>query len=297
MNTDNKFYFNLLKKQVAATFLQHHSAFDSIENWKGEEIALFQEDLFSSVNAKVSEKWFYTYFKNTPEKLPRIDMLNLLSEYVEHQNWNTFKSNHKIPVLKSKKTSGKIYFLMTIFSIVGLVLLGLNSKNDFHFCFVDDLLNEPITKIPLDIKILSRKESPIALKTDSLGCFNYKSSEEYIRFVVKSPYHKTDTIIRFMDTSKNQKVRLTADDYALMLKYYTDGNVTDWSKHKKRLQDLIDDNAIIYQLHGNSIGVELFSKDDFVRLLTIPTSSLKRIEVLEKTLKNEKIVKLKFIIP
>jgi len=91
------------------------------------------------------------------------------------------------------------------------------------------------------------------------------------------------------------KVQLSADDYALLLKYYTDGNVTDWSKHKQKLKNLIDDEATIYQLYNNSIGVEIFTKDDFVRLLTIPTHNLKRIKILEREIENGKIVKLKFV--
>lgn len=297
MNTENEFYFNLLKEQVAATFLEHNKAADSIKTWKGEEITLFQEDLFAKVKAKVSEKWFYSYFKNVPEKLPRIDMLNLLSEYVGQQNWNTFKSNHGGALqLNSSKSKKKWYVFFAIIPVLLFVWFGVNTKNEFQFCFVDDLLNEAIVKIPLDIRILSKRESPITMKTDSLGCFSYTSSEEYIKFIVKSPYHKTDTIVRFMDGSKNKQISLAADDYALMLKYYTTGNITDWSTHKARLQDLIDDDALIYQLHGNNIGVELFEKADFVRLLTIPTSGLKQIKILDKTLQNGKIIKLKFII-
>ncbi|TMM55899.1 hypothetical protein FEE95_14720 [Maribacter algarum] len=295
MNTKDKFYFKLLKEQITVTFLKSHNAPDSIEAWKGEEIALFQEDLFTKVKAKVSEKWFYTYFKNTPDKLPRIDMLNLLSKYVEQSNWNTFKSNHETPITQIPKTTKSKYLLFGLIPIALLVWFGFNTKNEFQFCFVENLSDNPIVKIPLDIKILSKGESPIGFKTDSLGCFTYSSADDYIKFVVKSPYHKTDTIVRFIENNKNQKIQLEADDYALMLKFYTDGNVTDWNKHKRGLRNLISDEAIIYQLHSKNIGVELFSKEDFIQLLTVPTSNLKRIKVLEKTLKNGKIVKLKFI--
>ena len=96
MNSNEKYLFNLLKSAVAKTFLQNNSALEAISEWKGEEILQFQEDLFDKVKAKVSEKWFYTYFKNETEKLPRIDMLNLLSNYVGFDNWNAFKAKHQI---------------------------------------------------------------------------------------------------------------------------------------------------------------------------------------------------------
>lgn len=296
MNKEDAFYFDHLKKEIAVTFLNKHNAVNTIEDWKGEDIILFQEDLFSSVKGKVSEKWFYSYFKNEPKKLPRIDMLNLLSEYVGQKNWNTFKSKYRFELRQeTPNIKKKLFFLFAAIPILVLIWFGYNAKNDFHFCFVDHLLNERIVKVPLDIKILSDGESPIFLKTDSLGCFSYKTSEEYVKFIVKSPYHKTDTIVRFLEHSKNENIQLATDDYALMLKYYTEGNVTDWTKHRKQLQNLIDDAAVIYQLRGNTIGVELFTKDDFVNLLTIPTNGLKRVKVLERTLKNGKIVKLKFI--
>lgn len=289
------YYFNLLKKAVATTFLKTNNAPNSIEAWKGDEIVAFQEDLFSKVNARVSEKWFYTYFKNKTEKLPRIDILNLLSEYVGLKDWNTFIATHKKAPKKTFKCL--IYILFVLGLIVFLILqFTLKTKNEFHFCFVDAIKNELITKVSLDIKVLQENESPLYFKTDSTGCFNFETKADKIRFVVQSPYHKTDTIVRFIDSNTNKTVRLNTDDYALMLHYYSNANVKDWKIHKQRLNNMIADHAVIYQLFGNDMGVELFSKDDFIRLITIPTNTLKRIEILDKTIEEEKIVKLKFIV-
>ncbi|MDO5968689.1 hypothetical protein Q4Q35_02610 [Flavivirga aquimarina] len=294
MNKQDLYYFNLLKKSVTNTFLKDNNASILIEEWKGEDIVAFQEDLFVKVKAKVSEKWFYTYFKNDAKKLPRIDILNLLSEYVGLKNWNTFKASHKNKLtITSKKL---VYvFLLLISLIITAFFLFVFNKNQFHFCFVDDIKNQPITSIPINIKILQNEESPLYFKTDTLGCFDYKTKDNRIKFVVQSPYHKTDTIIRFIDSNSNQIVKLITDDYALMLHYYSNGNVKDWKKHKQQLSNLIADDAEIYQLFDNNFGVELFTKDEFIRLLTIPTKSLKRVKVLGKGMRNGKIVKLKFI--
>ncbi len=298
MINEDFFYFNLLKREVATVFLKNHAISDAIKDWKGEEIILFQEDLFARVKAKVSEKWFYTYFKNDHEKLPRIDMLNLLSEYVGQKNWNTFKSNHRTKLKTHEPPSRKkmIYLFLATIPILVFLWFGLNTKNEFQFCFVDDLLNEPIVKAPLQISILSGNESPIHINADSLGCFSYRTSEDYLRFVVRSPFYNTDTIVRFVENGKNRNIPLSSDDYALMLKYYTEGNVVDWRKHKEGLVKLIDNRATIYKLNGKNIGIELFTKDEFIRLLTIPTSDLKRIKILDKTMQDGKVVKLKFIV-
>lgn len=172
----------------------------------------------------------------------------------------------------------------------------LNQKNTFEFCFIDALKNENITAIPLDIKVLQDNESPIYFKTDSLGCFSFKTKKDIIKFVIQSPYHKTDTIVRSINSSQNQIVKVKPDDYALMLHYYANGNVKDWKKHIKKLQTLIADDAKIYRLFKNNINIEIYSKDEFIRMLTIPTKSLKRTEILEKETQNGKITTLKFIV-
>lgn len=100
--------------------------------------------------------------------------------------------------------------------------------------------------------------------------------------------------MRFIQSTTNNRINLQTDDYALILQYYTNGNIKDWKKRKQQLTNIIDENAQIYQLFSQSIAIELYTKEDFIRKLTTPTSSLKNIEILDKTFVNGKIVKLKF---
>lgn len=296
MNPNDKILFNLLKKSIGSTFSKEHPGAGAIENWKGDEIVAFQEDLFSKMKARVSEKWFYTYFKNDTDKLPRIDMLNLLSAYVGYSNWNEFKiKNSDTSKLKSTTKSNKKYYLLLFIPLIAVIAFFWEAENTFRFCLVDEDKNEPIT-LTADVIILQNGQSPLYLKSDSLGCFNFRTKDKSIRFVVQSPYYKTDTINRHIDTGNNPVVKLRTDDYALMLQYYSNGNTADWKKRKQQLQDLIDDDARIYQLFSQNMGVELYSKEEFINKLTIPTSSLKNISILNKEYKNGKIVKLKFMI-
>lgn len=295
MNKNDTYYFLQLKKAVASTFLKRHGAPESIKDWNGETIVLFQEDLFEKVKTKVSEKWFYTYFKNESEKLPRIDMLNLLASYVGFENWYAFKTSLETP--KKKKSVRKRYlFLLFPFIVFAILYFGMDKENEFRFCFVDATRNTPIINEPLDIKIIKDHESPIYFKTDSSGCFTFKTKQDYLKFVVQSPFYKTDTIVRYIDSNINRTVKLSSDDYALMLHYYSNGNVKDWEKHKSQLNALIADHAKIYQLFDGNMGIEVYSKAEFIRLLTIPTQRLKHVKILNKTIRNGKIVKLKFII-
>ncbi len=298
MNAADSHLFSLLKQAVARVFLEKNHAPKNISDWKGEDIIAFQEDLFAKTNGRVSEKWFYTYFKNKPTKLPRIDMLNLLCTYSEEQNWHAFQAKHAESQKTLPKNRRRAQWL--IFSGLLIILFTMyflrKKNNTFQFCMIDEDRKEAITQIPIDIKILQKNLSPIYIKTDSLGCFTYVSSEEIIHFVIQSPYHKTDTIIRHINGNANSVIPVRTDDYALMLQYYSNGNTGEVQKRQTQLQQLIAADAEIYQLFPQHSGVELYSKDDFIAKLLIPTSSLKHIKILDKRYTNGKITKLKFII-
>lgn len=298
MNATDLHLFSLLKQAVARVFLEKNHAPKEISHWKGEDIVAFQEDLFKKTNGRVSEKWFYTYIKNSPTKLPRIDMLNLLCLYSDEQNWHAFKAKHGASQKSLPKNRRKAPWL--IFSGLLIILFTMyfirKKNNTFQFCMVDEDRKEAITQIPIDIKILQKNLSPIYIKTDSLGCFTYVTSEDIIQFIVRSPYHKTDTIVRHIDGNANSVIPVRTDDYALMLQYYSDGSMTEVQKRKTQLRQLIATDAEIYQLFPQHSGVELYSKEDFIAKLLIPTSSLKHIKILDKRYTNGKITKLKFII-
>ncbi len=298
MSPSSKKRFQLLKTAVADTFLRENHAPASFKDWKGDEIVAFQDDLFQKTKGRVSEKWFYTYFKNEAEKLPRIDMLNLLSVYAGYPNWNAFNAAHG-GAITAKQTGRKrksLWLVLLVAPLLVIVYFLLNRENEFQFCMIDEDQNKAITRIPVNIKILTDDESPVYLKTDSLGCFSYRTKERTIRFVAQSPYHKTDTIIRHIGSNGNPTVKLSTDDYTLMLRYYSTGNVKELQKRKEQLRRLIADDAEIYQVFPEQSGIEMYSKEEFINKLTIPTSSLKNINILDKRYLDGKIIKLKFSI-
>jgi len=287
LNTQEKKLFTLFKKQIIATYLKSNSGSKDVTKWSGEDIFSFQEDLFAKVNTKVSEKWFYSYFKNDTKKLPRIDMLNILSKYIGFENWEDFKN-------KNTKKRNKIYLGLIIpVLIMFFIIFQKNKENTFHFCFYDEDKRDPIM-IPIDVKVLKSNESPLFFKSDKNGCFEHSTKNDYLEIVVSSAYYKTDTIQR--KSTSTSIINLTTDDYTLMLDYYTNNNLKDWNKRKQELEKLIDDKAIIYQLYSKNIGVEVYTKGEFINLLTIPTNNLRKIRIISKEFKNDRIAKLKFII-
>jgi hypothetical protein len=290
LNTNDTYTFLLLKKEVFAFFSKNHSVPESFEKFGKDDIILFQEDLFDKVKAKVSEKWFYTYFKHQPEKLPRIDMLNLLCLYLGYQNWNAFSKQ------KSKQKSKKpfiILFALVLFILVFGFLIHTRTYS-YNFCFVDDDLKKAISNT-VDVEILLEGQSPLRLTTDDKGCLEFSSKADTISFVIKSNYYATDTIVRSA-THSDGNIFLKVDDYALMLAYYSKGSAKNVAMRKAHLEKLIDTNAMIYQLYSNRNEVEIYSKSEFINLLTVPTKTLQNIHYLKKEYREDKIVKLKFMI-
>jgi len=109
--SDTEFlHFQSLKKAVQDKYLETHSpAYDEISKWKGIDIIYFQEDLRQKAKGNISEKTFYTYFKNnSQEKIPRIDMLNILSVYSGFNSWSEFKKKNPIAVTGEETTAVEV---------------------------------------------------------------------------------------------------------------------------------------------------------------------------------------------
>jgi hypothetical protein len=291
--------FDKLKKAVAQTFLKENTVLSpDISLWKGEDIIKFQEDLLLKVKGRVSEKWFYNYFRNDIQKLPRIDMLNLLSEYVGFEDWAGFVAKHNIQtkkVRKQKKYKKYMLLAMFIFTLaIGLsFVLKQEQAHKVNLCFVDEtgqLINEPIS-----ITVNLEEETAKILQSKN-ACVNFEIKNNSMNIQIKSPYYKDKVLKRILDNHDyKEQIRLETDVYSLILRHYSNSNTTNWKVRRAKLNQLIADDAIIYQQwFGDNKGVEMYTKEDFVYQMTIPTSILKHIEILETVYKNGKIQKLRF---
>ena len=359
-------HFEQLKNEVQTQYLENHTpSHDDISRWKGIDIIYFQEDLRKIAKGNISEKSFYTYFKNSPvTKLPRIDMLNILSVYAGYVSWYDFKKNHlfadeilkegddldeneveelektvenspveeaKIPTSEiAPKTEEKAFETTTVnsdlqisatdnqtikqsngnlstydtseqkstFSIVkkylwlGIsgvlaVIVGLLGFKDelfskkFYYSFIDADRNSKINA-ELQVQILKENESPILYVAKPNEPFVYTTKSKNLTMVVSSPYYRTDTIQRNLDTAPEaENIELKPNDYAIMLFYYSK-SIKDLKKKRESLNYLISDNALIYQVYDNeTYGVETMDKQRYINLVTLPSTSLENLEVIE----------------
>ena len=373
-------HFEQLKSEVQSQYLKDHSpSFDEISKWKGIDIIYFQEDLRKKAKGNISEKSFYTYFKNSPvTKLPRIDMLNILSVYAGYVSWYDFKKNHlfadeilkdyeelqeseidelekevenaqilepdpekeeitqiSIPketnlaqeksilqknnidnqpieikkeelstydISENKSTFSivKKYIWLGISAILAILLGILGFKDElfskkFYYTFVDADRSSKINA-ELQVQILKENESPILYNTKADSSFVYTTKSSSLTMVVSSPYYKTDTIRRNLETAPEaETIELKPNDYAIMLFYYSK-SLKDLKKKRVSLNYLISDNALIYQVFDNQFyGVETMDKQRYINLVTLPSTSLEKLEVIDtQTDKSGKIVMIKF---
>ena len=373
-------HFEQLKSEVQSQYLADHTpSFDDISKWKGIDIIYFQEDLRKKAKGNISEKSFYTYFKNSPvTKLPRIDMLNILSVYAGYVSWYDFKKNHlfadeilkdyeelqeseidelekevenaqilepdpekeeitqiSIPketnlaqeksilqknnidnqpieikkeelstydISENKSTFSlvKKYIWLGISAILAILLGILGFKDElfskkFYYTFVDADRSSKINA-ELQVQILKENESPILYNTKADSSFVYTTKSSSLTMVVSSPYYKTDTIRRNLETAPEaETIELKPNDYAIMLFYYSK-SLKDLKKKRVSLNYLISDNALIYQVFDNQFyGVETMDKQRYINLVTLPSTSLEKLEVIDtQTDKSGKIVMIKF---
>ena len=373
-------HFEQLKSEVQSQYLKDHSpSFDEISKWKGIDIIYFQEDLRKKAKGNISEKSFYTYFKNSPvTKLPRIDMLNILSVYAGYVSWYDFKKNHlfadeilkdyeelqeseidelekevenaqilepdpekeEIPQISIPKETNlaeeksilqnndidnqpieikkeelstydisenkstfslvKKYIWLGISAILAILagLLGFKDEifsKKYYYSFIDADRNSKINA-ELQVQILKENETPILYVAKPNEPFVYTTKSKSLTMVVSSPFYRTDTIQRNLETAPEaENIELKPNDYAIMLFYYSK-SLKDLKKKRVSLNYLISDHALIYQVFDNQFyGVETMDKQRYINLVTLPSTSLEKLEVIDTQTDNSgKIVMIKF---
>ncbi len=280
---------------------------DRIEEWKGQEIIDFQEELRTHVKEHISEKWFYLHMKSDTGKLPRIDILNFLSKYAGYMDWNDFRfqqqgNGHRRKGRKgiSAEESNRFFYMVPVFLLVafGIVfaIIRFGSFREYQFCFNNQLTKKPVTDGSIDIVLLKRNESPEHIACDPNGCFSIRTNKSVIRFIVKAPYYRIDTIRRVLRREKQyEMISLKTNDYALMIHYMSNARVVDWEARRSQLDKMISDNAMIYQLFmDETLGMEVYNKWEFINKITMPSAGLKNLEIIETTFSEEQISALWF---
>ena len=296
-------FFSLLKKEIAERMRDSFPGMSGdISEWKGQEIVNFQEELLRCVNEHLSEKWFYTHMKSDRETLPRIDALNLLSRFAGFTDWNDFRHRHK-PTARRRVLSDQSNMIFYLLPLILVLLFGtvymvikLSTIREYQFCFVNQLTRKPVVNTSIDAAVLWENQAPEFLHTDTSGCFTLRTNRPRVTFAVSAPYYRKDTIqIQLSRANRTGTIRLRANDYAMMIHYLSNSKVEDWQARREQLDRIFVDHAMIYQvlMHEN-LGMEVYNKWEFINKITLPSSGLKNLEIIETSFEADKISALWF---
>lgn len=294
MNQKELQHFLTLKKEISAKMSRDFSMSSSdITDWKGEDIVIFQEALLNQVKGQISSKWFYTHMKSTGKSLPRIDVLNMLSQFVDYDNWADFLSKQSIekPIKVKPKKSKFLFLLFPL--LIAILVPVLIQKEEVYTISVIDFDTNKAPENSVEFEHLIEGETAKRVFTDSLGKLILPVSEKLNQLVIKSPYYKEDTLRRTIKEEGGEIFKIKTDDYSLMVHYFSKSKVKDWKRRRRMLANIFHDEAIIHEVYKGSFGLEQYNKTEFINKLTLPLSSLKSLEVLSTERKEGKIIKMR----
>jgi hypothetical protein len=286
MATDQLYTFRLLKQQVQLHAASKLGIEKALSDWSLQDIRDFQTDLEVVCKSSVSEKWVYTHFKNEGARPPRIDVLNLLSEWIGYKNWDDFLRKHTAPSGKNvKKTTAKWFALPAILLVALLAWILYPKQAAVVIVFKDAYTQAPIAVHELSLKMNNQNINTSSVSANMHGDTLLADGPYYKPKKVHLPAHPGDTLF----------VELLPDDYALMLTFFSRSTAENLDKRKQQLLDAIHDEAKIFQSHPQYEGIELLNREEFIDRLILPINSLKNLEIQHIIYKDEKIYRLQFL--
>ena len=303
-----RIYFEKLLLEIVARYRETDPTCpEKLEDWMGGHIEGFQDDLQQRTKGRISTRWFYNHLKTTREdRLPRIDVLNLLAQYTGYEDWDGFvrakKQQGVRPDVRQVGTNKKTKRLLTGMIAITTVLIGAwawwSQGPEIHsctFCFVDSDFGGTLNEVGLSVISLTADESPKELKVDSNACIQYSTREQSVKLVASADYYQTDTITRSLIRPCNEVVALKSDDYAVLINIFSRNNYEDWKRRRQHIERMFAEDAKIFQVDFNSRrAVELYTRDEFIDKLSMPIASLRNIEVLETVYYEGRISTMRF---
>jgi len=279
--------FQKLKNDVLLTYQKQYPYFEG--NWKtfsSQDIQNLIDLIANDVKQTISEKWIYTHLKaETNDKLPRKDMLDILSQWVGYSGWDEYMFKFKqevVPTVVKPKRSNKVLFSLGLIGFVGLFLIvffvfrywnreevqTISVKN----AFTDEQINSEEVKA---VMIENNLETPIEIIDSKIQI----AAKDSAKIVLKSPYYKDKTIV--IGKENTNSIDLQPDDYPMMLKGFMKSDIKDWQTRKQQLQKILAEDLEVLVMLKNDLGIEYFNKQEFSEKLIVPSVALKKMKVID----------------
>lgn len=221
-------------------------------------------------------------------------------------NENIIENN---PVIQPKKSYQRTIWIAA--TAVFAILLGLLGFKDeifektYTYCFTDADRNQKVQST-IEIKVIKENESPLFFRIKPGECFHYPSKDKSIKMQISSTMYENLEINRNLENAPEEEIiELKPDDYKMAVYYFSTKDVKGVNaveqfnlirQKRKQLENLISNEAVITQVYDSDIyGLESLDKQDYITLVTTPTTSLKNLNVIEmKRDKKGKIISIKF---
>ncbi|MGI9581803.1 hypothetical protein ACR1PO_11365 [Chryseobacterium sp. RRHN12] len=223
---------------------------------------------------------------------------------------NTTTNEVEISSVPPKKNFFKknAWALVTSVLITITGLLGFKDvlfSKTYKYCFIDKDRGVSVINT-LEIMVVKENESPLMYKIKPGECFYYSTKDKNLKMRISAPFYEPLEVNRNLENApEEEKIELKPDDYKMAVYYFSikdikggnpDEQVALIKQKRNQLENLISNNAVIYQVYDNdTYGIESLNKQKYITLVTTPTTSLKNLNVIEMKKDNKgKIVSIKF---
>jgi hypothetical protein len=312
--TDLELFYEL-KKSVLEQYQNSYPYFNgSWKSFSNQDILNLIDEIQLKTKQTVSEKWIYTHLKpETNQKLPRKDMLDILSVYVGKSGWDEFvfiknvnnnvnvnsNSNNNVNINSNSNKnvafgfSKKFGIWMLFFGIlsIGFFIWKFASKEEQKLEFQNSFTKDSIAKEDVKAFVIEDTvEKQIDIQSQTLNI------DKATKVILKSPFYKQKEIT-ILPNEPITRVELNPNDYAMMLKAFMKSDIKDWQTRKEQLNKILSNNLEVMVMLQNNLGAEYFNKTEFSQKIIIPSESLKKMKIVEvKQDENNKIFFLRLII-
>ncbi|HCN49340.1 MAG TPA: hypothetical protein DIT10_09615 [Chryseobacterium sp.] len=237
---------------------------------------------------------------------------DLQKSNTENQIVNTNQNSQK-EIEISQATPKKNFFKKNAWALVTSVLIAITGllgfkdvlfSKTYKYCFIDKDRGVSVINT-LEIMVVKENESPLMYKIKPGECFYYSTKDKNLKMRISAPFYEPLEVNRNLENApEEEKIELKPDDYKMAVYYFSikdiqQGNPAErvalMKQKRNQLENLISNNAVIYQVYdNNTYGIERLDKQKYITLVTTPTTSLKNLNVIEMKKDNGKIVSIKF---
>lgn len=311
MRHPERVYFEELKRQIVVRFRERQlDCPDDLSEWKGKIIESFQDDLQEKVKGRISTRWFYDHLKSDREdKIPRIDILNLLSEYCGCESWESFKEQKKNEGIKEDQPAqSKIglegmlrlskrpviaIIILTVIVCTAFFAFRPTNVDEFKISFVDSDFGMPIGDKNLEVTLLNTENEGMIFKADSTGSVSVPWVADIFEIAVKADYYEADTFEIVTGNKNGEDLSLKVDDYSMLIHQMSVSSDEDWERRRAQLDEIISDDAVIILVTQDNQGIEMYNKEEFIDMMTMPINALDNIRILQTEYYYEKISRMR----